>query len=81
MWRRDTESSHLQGHSLTVVGLERRKDGSRNLLVFDPMFKPSPGVFKLLGKRFIHRAPEEMLRAYRRGELYLRRYSDFELLR
>ncbi|KAH0538615.1 hypothetical protein FGG08_004816 [Glutinoglossum americanum] len=71
-----------RGHSLTIVGLEKGKSGGRNLLVFDPMFKPSPGIFRLLGrKKSTHRRPGDMLRAYRRGEVYLRRYSDFELLR
>ncbi|KAI9683138.1 MAG: hypothetical protein M1829_005929 [Trizodia sp. TS-e1964] len=69
------------GHSLTIIGIERRKDGSRNLLVFDPMFKSSPAVRRLIGVNFRHNYPEDLLKAYRRGERYLRRYNAFELLR
>ncbi len=83
------------GHSLTIVGYERRKDGSSNLLVFDPMFKPSPAFMRLvdgndgggggmlgkLQKPIPTRAPpEELLRAYRRGTNYLKRYGAFEML-
>ncbi|KAI9841923.1 MAG: hypothetical protein M1837_000309 [Sclerophora amabilis] len=69
-----------QGHSLTVVGIERRKPDSLNLLVFDPMFKPSPAFGKLIGTTFRHRQPSEALRGYRRGSQYLRRFNAFEIL-
>ncbi|KAI4104873.1 MAG: hypothetical protein LQ339_003717 [Xanthoria mediterranea] len=70
-----------QGHSLTIVGLEIRKSGNRNLLVFDPSFKPSPGIQRLLGAKFRAAAPEKLLKAYRRGDRYLGKHSSFELLR
>lgn len=69
------------GHSLTIVGLEIRKSGNRNLLVFDPSFKPSPGIQRLLGAKFRAAAPEKLLKAYRRGDRYLGKHSSFELLR
>ncbi|KAI9677566.1 MAG: hypothetical protein M1817_006520 [Caeruleum heppii] len=69
-----------QGHSMTIVGLEIRQNGSRNLLVFDPMFKTSPAALKLLGKRFTHRLPDSILKSYRRGDEYLRKYGAFETL-
>lgn len=69
------------GHSLTIVGLEVRKSGTRNLLVFDPSFKPSPGIQRLLGAKFRAAAPEKLLKAYRRGDRYLGKHSSFELLR
>ncbi|KAL8791423.1 MAG: hypothetical protein Q9213_000039, partial [Squamulea squamosa] len=69
-----------QGHSLTIVGLEVRKSGSRNLLVFDPSFKPSPGIQRLIGTKFRSPAPEVLLKAYRRGDGYLGKHSSFELL-
>ncbi|KAL8996767.1 MAG: hypothetical protein Q9169_003790 [Polycauliona sp. 2 TL-2023] len=69
------------GHSLTIVGLEVRKSGSRNLLVLDPSFQPSPGIQRLLGNKFRASAPEKLLKAYRRGDRYLGKYSCFELLK
>jgi hypothetical protein len=45
------------------------------------MFKPSPGILRLIGKTsFTNRAPAELLRAYRRGERYLSRFNAFETL-
>ncbi|KAL8702565.1 MAG: hypothetical protein Q9201_004262 [Fulgogasparrea decipioides] len=70
-----------QGHSLTIVGLEMRKSGSRNLLVFDPSFKPSPGIQRLIGSEFRAVAPEKLLKAYRRGDNYLGKHSSFEILK
>ena len=75
--------SHLltaTGHSLTIVGFEKRRNGTRNLLVFDPMFKPSPGIQRLIGTNFTALGPERLLKAYRRSNSYLRRYKNFEML-
>lgn len=82
------------GHSMTIIGFERHLNGSRNLLVFDPMFHDAPNVSKLVGEslepaeNFVagggRRRGEEagqMLKAYRRGTKYLRRYNEFEILR
>lgn len=66
---------------MTIVGFERRADGAKNLLVFDPMFHDSLPVTKLIEQKFRHSDPGNMLRAYRRGEKYLKRYKEFELLR
>lgn len=38
------------GHSLTIIGIETHHDGSRNLLVLDPGFKPSAAIYKLLSR-------------------------------
>ena len=73
--------SNHAGHSLTVVGLEKRKSGAANLLVFDPMFKPSPGILQLIGTRFRAAAPERLLKAYRRGDYYLGKHNCFEVLK
>ncbi|KAL9102938.1 MAG: hypothetical protein Q9163_001964 [Psora crenata] len=70
-----------RGHSLTIVGFERRKSGTCNLLVLDPMFKPSPGINRLLGSHFRCAQPEKLLNAYRRGGSYLKRYRSFEILK
>lgn len=73
--------SHFVGHSLTIVGLEKRKNGSLSLLVLDPMFKPSPAILSLIGIQFNLTAPEKLLKAYRRGKTYLSSYPNFEILR
>ncbi|KAI3323129.1 DUF1671-domain-containing protein [Xylariaceae sp. AK1471] len=42
-----------QGHSMTIVGLERRASGALELLVFDPMFHGPTGIkllIELLGR-------------------------------
>jgi len=66
---------------MTIVGFERKTDGSKNLIVFDPMFHDASGVTKLIGREFRSKAPHDLLRAYRRGVKYLKRYNEFELLK
>ena len=67
---------------MTIVGFEVRKSGSLNLMVFDPMFNPSPAIKKLVGSNSFRTAnPERLLRAHRRGESYLGKYRDFEILK
>jgi zinc finger-containing ubiquitin peptidase 1 len=73
-----------RGHSMTIVGLEQRLDGVLNLVVFDPMFNPSPALKKLaLANTTAFRSPEpeKLLKAHRRGEKYLQKYKEFELLK
>ncbi|KIM94993.1 hypothetical protein OIDMADRAFT_134716 [Oidiodendron maius Zn] len=69
------------GHSMTIVGMERRMDGSKTLVVFDPMFHDASNVTKLVGQAFIHRDPGGVLKAYRRGLKYLIKYNEFEILK
>jgi zinc finger-containing ubiquitin peptidase 1 len=72
-----------QGHSMTIIGLEVDKRGAMNLVVFDPMFNPSKPIKKLAtgsSSRGI-KDPQELMRAYRRDKVYLRRYKEFEILR
>ncbi|EXJ80271.1 hypothetical protein A1O1_08413 [Capronia coronata CBS 617.96] len=72
------------GHSMTIVGVESRLDGSVNLVVFDPMFNPSPALKKLaVSGTTLFRCGglERLLKAHRRGERYLAKYRDFELLK
>lgn len=68
------------GHSLTIVGIELRTDGSANLLVFDPMFKTSPAMRRLIGGTARSPEPTRLLCAYRRGGAYLQKYRAFETL-
>lgn len=67
---------------MTIVGIEKKFDGSKNLLVFDPMFHDAPDVIKLIGKTsWSVKNPAEFLRAYRRNMKYLKKYRAFEVLR
>ena len=67
---------------MTIVGFEKKLDGSKNLLCFDPMFHDAPNILRLVGnKSFKVKAPEDMLRGYRRGVKYLKKYNEFEVLR
>ena len=68
------------GHSLTVVGFERRRSGLCNLLVFDPIHRPSRAIRRLLGTRFRASDIEELLEPYRRGESDLHWFKTFEVL-
>ncbi|TVY85181.1 Zinc finger with UFM1-specific peptidase domain protein [Lachnellula suecica] len=68
-------------HSMTIVGCEKRSDGSKNLIVFDPSFHDATPITKLIGQNFTHKSPADLLRAYRRATHYLKRYNAFEILR
>ncbi|KAJ5963320.1 uncharacterized protein N7479_003196 [Penicillium vulpinum] len=70
-----------QGHSMTIVGFEIRDNGSANLLVFDPMFKTSPAMERLIRAFVKPSDPTRLLKAYRRGTPYLQKYKIFELLK
>jgi zinc finger-containing ubiquitin peptidase 1 len=69
------------GHSMTIIGIEKQRDGGINLLVFDPMFRDSSVILERVGQKFAYKHPDHPLKAYRRGNKYLRRYREFELLR
>jgi hypothetical protein len=67
---------------MTIVGFEQKKDGSKDLIVFDPMFHDNANVLRLVDKKnFRIKSPEDMLRAYRRGVKYLKKFNEFEILR
>jgi hypothetical protein len=70
------------GHSLTIVGFERRIDGSCNLLVLDPMYHTSRAMEQLLeaGPRRIRRARLEVMSIYRRGAKRMAKHDDLEIL-
>ena len=65
---------------MTIVGFEIRDNGSANLLVFDPMYKTSPAMERLIGSSSKPSDPTRLLKAYRRGTSYLQKYKVFELL-
>lgn len=67
---------------MTIIGYEKQIDGTENLLVFDPMFHDANKVIKLVDSAPVrHRHPGDLLKAYRRGNKYLKRYNEFELLK
>jgi len=68
------------GHSLTIVGVEVKKSGRVNLLVFDPMCATNPDAARLVGQSFSASQPEKFLKAFRRGEDYLKKYKSFEVM-
>jgi hypothetical protein len=68
------------GHSITIVGFERRRDGRCNLMVFDPMYSTSPAMHKLIGRKDIKSPRPEVLYAYRRMAKQLRKHAAFEIL-
>lgn len=67
------------GHSLTIVGIEKMIAGGTNLLVFDPVFRDSSIMSRLVGQKHAH--PDQLLRPYRRGSRYLSRFRAFEVLK
>lgn len=67
---------------MTIVGFEKKKEGTANLIVWDPMFKDSDAVTRYVGRASVrHKNPAATLRAYRRGPRYLGKYGEFEFLR
>lgn len=69
------------GHSLTIIGFEKLKNGSKNLIVFDPSFHDASYILRLVGQSFVHPMPDLALKPYRRGNSYLKMYREFEILR
>ena len=65
---------------MTIVGFERHKDGTCNLLVFDPAFKPSKTLCQMVGKRVRCNGPARLLKAHRRGVSCLSKHQVFEIL-
>jgi zinc finger-containing ubiquitin peptidase 1 len=71
-----------RGHSLTIVGFEKKRNGQKELIVFDPMFHDSDSIVKLVGVTEPRvSSPDAMLKLYRRGNKYLKRFHEFEILK
>ncbi|UPX12498.1 uncharacterized protein EKO05_0003043 [Ascochyta rabiei] len=69
------------GHSLTIVGFERRSESYCNLVVLDPVYATSPAMHKLIGRKNIKSSRPEVMHAYRRGPAHLKKFAAFEILR
>ncbi|RYP41144.1 hypothetical protein DL769_011643 [Monosporascus sp. CRB-8-3] len=70
-----------RGHSLTIIGLEKRIDGATELLVFDPVFRDPDSITRYVGRKVKHKNTDFSLKLYRRGAKYLKKYHEFEILR
>ncbi|POS85244.1 hypothetical protein EPUL_001798 [Erysiphe pulchra] len=70
-----------QGHSMTIVGFEKRSDGSKNLIVFDPRYFDSTKIVELIDRASINVRSDAFLGAYRKGIGYLKRFKEFEILK
>lgn len=68
------------GHSMTIVGLERLVDGSRKLLVFDSSFATSVQMKRLASQQQALCSLEGLLRPYRKSDLSLTRFDEFEII-
>jgi len=68
------------GHSTTIVGMERKNDGSRNLLVFDPSIATTAAVGRLLAGRTAYSGHDAILKSYRRSDVSLSRWDEFEVI-
>ncbi|KAF2106811.1 peptidase family C78-domain-containing protein [Lophiotrema nucula] len=69
-----------EGHSLTIIGFERHRNGRCNLMVFDPSYYTSPAMHRLIGRKNIRNSRDDVMFAYRRGLRALGKYSAFEIL-
>lgn len=68
------------GHSLTIVGVERRWSGTQNLLVFDPAWRPPTMIERDFDEKLSAWRRRYLLRMYRKSQRYLRKYKSFETL-
>ncbi|EME43266.1 hypothetical protein DOTSEDRAFT_45243 [Dothistroma septosporum NZE10] len=68
------------GHSMSIVGIERKHDNSRNLLIFDSSFATSRPMMRLTDGRKAQSSIEHLLKVYRRSDLSLTKWSEFEIL-
>ncbi|KAI0998865.1 hypothetical protein K3495_g9331 [Podosphaera aphanis] len=69
------------GHSMTIIGFERKRDKSKNVIVFDPATRDNNNITTRIGQTFQHETPENLLKAYRKGVNYFKKYNEFELLK
>lgn len=65
---------------MTIVGIEKLRNGGANLLVFDPKYHDIEMVSCAIERGFQAGEGKEFLKLYRRDLIYLSRYSEFELL-
>jgi hypothetical protein len=67
-------------HSITIIGIERLRNGKRRLLTFDPGYRPPAALRKGSDVSISQISTWLILWRYRRDEAYLKRYDGFEIL-
>jgi hypothetical protein len=67
---------------MTIVGVERKQDGGKALVVFDPAHRDASVVKALVGAtgKRLPTTTSRLLRPYRCTFKYLSKYKEFELL-
>lgn len=80
MRRVDHKLTSNPGHSMTIIGYEKRKDNSQCLLVFDPSCRTVKAMTDLVNTGQFRGSASTLLRLYRRGVSYLRKHDEFEIL-
>ena len=67
---------------MTVVGLILNEDKSRDLVVFDPSFYPTPEMIRMRRTKLLASPTNltNLILPYLRGAKYLAKYDEFELL-
>jgi hypothetical protein len=68
------------GHSMTIVGMERRSNGERVLLVFDPSHAVAETLRQLSSGRFAKDRIDTLMAGFRQDEIKLARYREYEIM-
>jgi hypothetical protein len=68
------------GHSMTIVGMERRSNGERVLLVFDPSFAVAETLRQLRNGKFAKSKIDSLMAAFRQDEAKLARFKEYEIM-
>nr|POE65303.1 zinc finger with ufm1-specific peptidase domain protein [Quercus suber] len=68
------------GHSMSIVGIERARNGHRNLLVFDSSFATTRAMKGVLEGKPVQASVEQLLGPYRRSDDSLARWEEFEII-
>ncbi|KAF1985128.1 DUF1671-domain-containing protein [Aulographum hederae CBS 113979] len=73
----------IPGHSMVIVGLEQRQDGSKNIIVFDPGYRPTASMNRAIRSKLTiadQKIVSRLLAPYRRSGAQMESHSNFEML-
>jgi hypothetical protein len=68
------------GHSMTIVGMEKRNDGDRVLLVFDPSFAVAEVLRQLKNGRVRRSNIDTLMASFRQDGAHLTRWKEYEIM-